>query len=275
MVMGPTHAMSGAAAWLAGAGTTAAVLGYHQSPLELAVYTAVCAGAALMPDLDCSGAVLKNRGGATVARTFGVASLFLAEVVEKFSLFVYRLTSTRHDERRTNGHRTLTHTWLFNVLLGVGVAYMCEALGKPAVVGWLFFTFGLAVRGLMADVARKSGWILITALSACAAALAIMTLPSDRGYPLLGLAVGAGGVIHTLGDMLTRHGCPVIWPIIWRRQRWWEFGVPDAFAVKVNSWFERAILLPGLTIAAFAAAAWTVPQVRELVDTAVTTLASQ
>jgi membrane-bound metal-dependent hydrolase YbcI (DUF457 family) len=269
MVMGPTHAVSGAAAWLAGAGATAAWLGYHQSPLELAVYTAVCAGAALMPDLDCSGAVLKNRGGATVARTFGVVSLFIAEVVEKFSLFVYRLTSTRHDERRTNGHRTLTHTWLFNVLLGLGVAVLCERVGKPAAVGVLFFTFGLAVRGLMADVARKSGWILVTALSAAAAVLAIMTLPADRGYPLLGLAVGAGGVIHTLGDMLTRAGCPVLWPIIFRRQRWSEFGIPDAFAVRADGWFERAVLLPGLAILGFCAGAWTIPQVRDMVDSVV------
>jgi hypothetical protein len=274
MVMGPTHAVSGATAWLAGAGLTASVLGYHQTPIELAVYTAVCAGSALLPDLDCSGAVLKNKGGATVARTFGVVSLFLAEVVEKFALGVYRLTKTRHDEKRTNGHRTLTHTWLFNVLLGIGVAALCNSVGKWAVIGVLFFTFGLAVRGLMADVARKSGWILVTALSACAAGLAIMTLPADRGYPLLGLAVGAGGVIHTFGDMITRHGCPVLWPIIWHRQRWWEFGVPKAMAVKVDGWFERAVLLPGLTIAAFAAAAWTVPVVRSWVDSAVT-LASQ
>lgn len=275
MVMGPTHAVSGAAAWLAGAGATAAVVGYHQTPLELAVYTVVCAGAALLPDLDCSGAVLKNKGGATVARTFGVVSLFIAEVVEKFALLVYRATSTRHDEKRTNGHRTLTHTWLFNVLLGVGIAVLCEKVGKPAVIGVLFFTFGLAVRGLMADVARKSGWIPITAMSGAAACLAIMTLPGDRGYPLLGLAVGAGGVIHTFGDMLTRHGCPVLWPIIWHRQRWWEFGMPDLLAVKVDGWFERVVLLPGLTIAAFCAAAWTVPQVRALVDSAVTLASSQ
>jgi hypothetical protein len=262
MVMGPTHAVSGAAAWLAGAGVTAAVLGHRQSTVELAVYTAVCAGSALLPDLDCSGAVLRNKGGATVARTFGVASLFLAEVVEKTSLVVYRLTKTRHDEKRTNGHRLLTHTWLFNVLLGLGAAWLCESVGKNAVVAVLFFTFGLAVRGLMADVARKSGWILITALSAAAAALAVMTLPADRGYPLLGLAVGAGGVIHTLGDMITRHGCPVLFPIIWRQQRWWEFGVPDAVAVKVDGWFERAVLLPGLGLVAIAAGLWAVPSTR-------------
>jgi membrane-bound metal-dependent hydrolase YbcI (DUF457 family) len=266
MVMGPTHAVSGAAAWLAGAGVTAAVFGHPQNPVELAVYTAVCAGSALLPDLDCSGAVLRNRGGATVARTFGVASLFLAECVEKFSLFVYRITSTSHDDKRTNGHRTLTHTWLFNVLLGLGTGTLSERFGKTAVVAILFFTFGLAVRGLMADVARKSGWVLVTLLSAAAAYLAILLLPGGRGYPLLGVAVAAGGIIHTLGDMITRHGCPVIWPIIWRRQRWWEFGVPDLIAVPVDGWFERLILLPGLTAAAVFSAALAIPALRAALE---------
>jgi membrane-bound metal-dependent hydrolase YbcI (DUF457 family) len=266
MVMGPTHAVSGAAAWLAGAGLTAAIFGHVQNPVELAVYTAVCAGSALLPDLDCSGAVMRNRGGATVAHTFGVFSLFLAECVEKFSLLIYRLTATGHDSKRTNGHRTLTHTWAFNVLLGLGAGWLCESVGKAAVVGILFFTFGLAVRGLMAEAARQSGWILVTLLAAAAAGLAILTLPSGRGYPLLGVAVAAGGVIHTLGDMITRHGCPVIWPLIWRRQRWWEFGIPDAIAIPVNGWFERVILLPGLTALAIFSAAWAVPALRAAME---------
>ena len=198
-----------------GAGLTATVLGYHQTPLELAVYTAVCAGSALLPDLDCSGAVMKNRGGATVARTFGIVSLFIAEVVEKFALAVYRL---HEDTPRRQAHQRAPHAHAHVALQHPARRrgrVAVESAGKPAVIGVLFFTFGLAVRGLMAEAARKSGWILVTALSACAAALAIMTLPADRGYPLLGLAVGAGGVIHTFGDMLTRHGCPVLWPIIW------------------------------------------------------------
>jgi membrane-bound metal-dependent hydrolase YbcI (DUF457 family) len=222
----------------------------------------VCAGSALLPDLDCSGAVLKNKGGATAAHTFGVFSLFLAECVEKFSLVVYRATRTRHDERRTNGHRTLTHTWMFNLLLGLGIAALCDAAGKPAAVGVLFFTFGLAVRGLMADAARQSGWILVTGLSAAAAVLAIQELPSGRGYPLLGLAVGVGGVVHTFGDMITRHGCPVLWPIICRQQRWWEFGMPKPIAITADGPFERIVLLPALTICAVFTAAWTVPAVR-------------
>ena len=270
MVMGPTHAMSGALVWLAAAGVTASTFGYRQSPLELGIYTAVCAGAALLPDLDCSGAVLRNKGGATVARTFGVASLFLAECVEKAALFVYKITKTRHDSKRTNGHRTLTHTWLFNVLLGLGVAWLCEHVGKPAVVGVLFFTFGLAVRGLMAEAARQSGWIIVTALSATTAALAYPALQNDRGYPMLGLAVAVGGIVHTIGDMITRNGCPVLWPIIWRRRRWWEFGMPEALAIRADGWFERVVLLPGLTIGAVCAAAWSVPAIKTVLTDATT-----
>src|SRR3954470_4865744 len=85
-MMGPSHALSGAAAWLAGSWALDHFAGYGQSPLAIAVGTAVCAGGALLPDLDLSGKVTRNQGGATVARTFGVFSLFVAEVIEKISL---------------------------------------------------------------------------------------------------------------------------------------------------------------------------------------------
>ena len=48
------------------------------------------------------GQVTSNQGGATVAHTFGVVSLFAAECVEKFSLGVYNVTD-REDGRRHNG----------------------------------------------------------------------------------------------------------------------------------------------------------------------------
>ena len=55
-MMGSSHALSGAAVWLTGSLAmeyTGAING--QSALELAVGTAVCAGGALLPDLDLSG----------------------------------------------------------------------------------------------------------------------------------------------------------------------------------------------------------------------------
>ncbi len=180
MVMGPTHAISGAATWLAGSWALAQWGGVHQSPAELVVGAAVCSGAALLPDLDCSGRVTRNQGGATVAHTFGVTSLFLAECVEKFSLGVYGLTKTRFDPRRHNGHRTLTHTWLFNLALGGLVAALAGVWGKPFAVGVLFFCIGLAIRGLFDDWAKHEGWVVITVLSAAAAYGGWAALPSGR-----------------------------------------------------------------------------------------------
>src|SRR5690242_21483527 len=124
-MLGPSHTLSGAAAWLTGSLVAAEFAGYHQSPVILAVGTAMCAGGALLPDLDMSGRVTRNQGGATVAHTFGVVSLFLAECLEKFSLGVYNVTRTRRDPHLHNGHRTFTHTLPFNALVGVGAFELC------------------------------------------------------------------------------------------------------------------------------------------------------
>ena len=121
---------------------------YHQTPLEIAVGTAVCAGAALLPDLDMSGRVISGKGGATVANTFGRVSLFVAEVLEKVSHAVYTLTRMRNDPDRHNGHRTLTHTIPFTVGVGALTTWGCAAGGKWAVIGILFLMLGLALRGL-------------------------------------------------------------------------------------------------------------------------------
>jgi membrane-bound metal-dependent hydrolase YbcI (DUF457 family) len=267
MVMGPTHAVSGALAWLAGAGLIESVLGRPQSSTELVVYTAVCAGSALLPDLDCSGRVTANRGGATVARTFGVASLFIAECVEKFSLGVYLLTRTRKDRKRTNGHRTFTHTWVFAGLLGYGVTLLAARYGKPAVVAVLFLTVGLAVRGLMADWARRSGWLLTTLVSASATFLALQVLPAGPDYSLLGVAVAAGCLVHTIGDMITKAGCPVLWPVPVGPRLWFEFSLPDPIAVRAGGNFEKAALMPLLTIGTVVAAVYQISDVRDLLAT--------
>jgi membrane-bound metal-dependent hydrolase YbcI (DUF457 family) len=213
----------------------------------------VCAGGALLPDLDLSGRVTTDQGGATVAHTFGVVSLFLAECIEKFSLGVYDLTKTRRDPRRDNGHRTLTHTLIFNVAVGVGVAALCNAFGKWAVIGVLFFTFAMALRGLFETWARRAGWVIVTIVAAAAAFGAFERLPDNRGYPVLGLAIGVGGVVHLLGDMLTRHGCPFFWPLPLRQRMWRCIGIPDEISVKVGGKVEVYVLRTAFAIVTLAA----------------------
>jgi membrane-bound metal-dependent hydrolase YbcI (DUF457 family) len=237
-MLGPSHALSGAAAWLTGSWALENLGHYHQSPLEIAIGTAVCAGGALLPDLDMSGRVTTGQGGATVAHTFGRASLFLAEVLEKFSLGVYDLTKTRYDTHRQNGHRTLTHTLVFNVGVGVGTWQLALHYGKWAVLPILYVMIALALRGLFGKWSAEAGWILVNLLAAAAAYGAWRYLHGDRGYPLLGVAVGVGGIVHLLGDVITSHGCPVFWPIFWRGRTWYCVGVPRVLAVKVGGKFE-------------------------------------
>jgi membrane-bound metal-dependent hydrolase YbcI (DUF457 family) len=249
-MMGPSHALSGAAVWLAGSWALDHFADYEQSPLALAVGTAVCAGGALFPDLDLSGRVTRNKGGATVARTFGVFSLFIAEVIEKISLGVYHATKLSKDPHRNNGHRTLTHTIPFTVLVGWGTTALCTAYGKWAVIGILFFMIGLALRGLFDAWAKRAGWVIVTLASLAAAWFAFVTLPDDRGYPMIGVAVGVGCFVHILGDMITRAGVPILWPIPIKRRMWMMVGFPNSIALRTGSRTEVVVLRTILTVVA-------------------------
>ncbi|MGC9665663.1 metal-dependent hydrolase [Planosporangium sp. 12N6] len=256
-MMGPSHALSGAAGWLVGSLALQQFAGIHQTPVQLAVGTAMCAGGALLPDLDLSGRVTTNQGGATVARTFGVVSLFLAECIEKLSLGIYTMTRGSRDRRRDNGHRTFTHTLPFNVGVGFGVFELCLHFGKPAVLSVLFFTFAMALRGLFEKWAERAGWVIVTLSAVAATFAAYETLPAGRGYPILGIALGVGGLIHILGDMLTSHGCPVLWPIPTGRGRMWRcFGLPHSMAVKVGGKVEVVVLRTAFTVVSIATAGW-------------------
>lgn len=241
-MMGPSHALSGATVWLAGTWALEQFAGYEQSPLAVAVGALVCAGGALLPDLDMSGKVTRNQGGATVARTFGVFSLFAAEVVEKVSLGVYTATRLSKDPRRNNGHRTFTHTLPFAALLGWLTTWLCGHHGKWAVVGIVFFMAGLALRGLFDEWAERAGWVIVTLASAGIAWFTAANLPGDRGYPMLGFAVAVGCVVHVLGDMITSAGVPILWPIPTGRRMWRMIGVPNKMAVKVGGKVETVVL---------------------------------
>lgn len=240
MVMGPTHAVSGAAAWLLLAPAAAKVTGNDVDPAATAVAAAVCAGAALLPDID--------HPRSTVSRSFGWPSQAVAHLVDAASAAVYNVTRGPRDEERSGGHRTLTHTALFTVTLGVVVSVLAAVFGKWAVIGTLFVTVGLAIRGLMADWAKREGWIVTTATAAAAAAAAWWALPEDN-YWWLGLAVAVGATMHLLGDMITKNGCPILAPFSFRGKRWWDFTLPGFLRIRAGGWFEYAVLLPVLSAA--------------------------
>jgi membrane-bound metal-dependent hydrolase YbcI (DUF457 family) len=264
MVMGPTHAMSGAALWLAGSAVASAAFGIDQTASELAVGTIACAGAALYPDIDCAGRVTENKGGSTVARSFGVVSLFIAECVERLCYWFYLLTKSKKDKKRKNGHRTFTHTAVHAGIVGVGTGLLAANFGKFAVIAILFFLTGLAVRGLMNSIAEKYGWVVTTGISLAVAYGMYHLLDPNRSYWLLGLAMGVGCFIHILGDMITKMGSPLFFPIPIQKKRWREIGLPDSIALRAGGKAENKILLPVLTVVVVAGMFYNLPEVQNL-----------
>nr|WP_025273777.1 metal-dependent hydrolase [Haloglycomyces albus] len=263
--MGPTHAMSGAALWLAGSAVAAAGFGLEQSAAELVVGTVACSGAALFPDIDCAGKVTTNKGGSTVARAFGPPSMIVAEGTERICYWFYLLTKTKKDRKRSNGHRTLTHTLMFAVLIGFGTGLLAAKFGKPAVITILFILTGLAVRGLMSTTVKKKGWVVTTGASLAAAFGMFHLLPDDRSYWLLGLAMGFGCVIHVLGDMVTKMGSPLLFPVPFKGKVWQNLGLPRKVALRAGGKHETRYLMPALTIIVVLGWLWNLPETQNMI----------
>lgn len=263
MVMGPTHAMSGAAAWLAAvAGGLVPGLAGAPIPVVLAG-TAVAAGSALLPDLDCPGS-LSTKDGSTVVRAFGWVGEIVGHSLTSISLGVYNLTASKFDKPRTNGHRTLTHTLAFTAGLGAVVSWAGSLTTEVSFAGqdWLvahvvtwiamFACLHLAMFGLAEKWVKKQrakfGLIPLLVISAIGTSATISHLP-DTGLPWLGLAVGGGAVMHLFGDAITKMGVPILWPIPIHGKRWWDVTLPSMLRITAGGGFEKTLLLPGLSLA--------------------------
>lgn len=244
-MMGPAHSLSGAAAWL-GVGAAAEALGEPMPWPVLAGGAAICAGAALSPDLD--------HKAATISRAFGPLSKALCGLTDALSLAVYRMTRGRGDPRRTGGHRTLTHTWLWAVLCGAGTSALAVYGGRWAVLAVLFVHMVLAIEGLLWRAARVSSDVLVWLLGA-ASAWILSDILRTRGegwlfhepgqeFLWLGIPVVLGMLVHCLGDAITVSGCPLLWPLPFGRKRWYPLGPPKAMRFRAGTWVEVKVLMP-------------------------------
>jgi membrane-bound metal-dependent hydrolase YbcI (DUF457 family) len=276
--MGTSHAISGASLWLAGWSFTAIAGLAEPGPDVLTVGTAVVAGAALLPDLD--------HQNSRMARSGGTLTFLCAKFIGWVGARIHAATKLRRDRSDLDGHRTITHTFVFAALAGAVVTGICgldTTIGPMPVsnlaAALLVFTFTnlgyAAVRAFWAGRRRRIKWLgrrwhkhHVAALIAAFAAYLIV--PTNVWW--LGLAVGAGCAIHCLGDVITASGCPVLWPLpipsqetrydrklrrrvpvrVWRT--WYLVGTPRwmRFSVVARSRHETLISW-ALVILAFAA----------------------
>lgn len=255
-MMGTGHATSGAAVWLAGC-TTVQVCGGHPGFAAVTVGAAVCAGAALFPDID--------HPNSTVARSVGPVSRFAARYIGVFGAYVHLHTKTRWDRDDLDGHRTITHTGVWAVVSGGLVLVAQQYAASWVAAALVFYAAQLGLRTAMTPKTRnrrvKTGFRTVrrvkmsTIAVACALGLAFISyqLTPAAGW-WLGLAVGVGSLAHCLGDSVTNSACPMLWPIPFgpagRRRRWYPIGPPAALRFSAGDVVERKLVQPLLAVAA-------------------------
>jgi membrane-bound metal-dependent hydrolase YbcI (DUF457 family) len=223
--------MTGAIAWLGLAPGLAAIPLFNESsryidtgimataltPVELIAGAIVCAGAAMLPDLD--------HPSATIAQTFGPVTWALSKAVNWLA----------------GGHRGMTHSLVFALAAGIGVHLLADAypIARDIIVVLLI---GLALRAIGIGIpGKKLGSAMVNI--GLTAGLFVVFQSMQVDYAWLGLAVGVGSFIHVVGDCMTEKGCPVLWPLNAR------FVLPWKIGIKTGQKFEQKILAPVLSVA--------------------------
>jgi membrane-bound metal-dependent hydrolase YbcI (DUF457 family) len=160
----------------------------HLKPADILLGTVLCAGAALLPDLD-------HHDG-TIANFLGPVSKLLCRFVAWAS----------------GGHRHATHSVLFVALMGFGSWAGVSYLGRGFTMGLSFFLLALAIKALRLHPPGEGveSWLTIVGLAALGTFAMDKWLPDAPGW--LPYAVALGTLAHLLGDCLTKKGAPLLWP---------------------------------------------------------------
>lgn len=228
--------MSGAALGLTVAGLVPQALGPSPDPGTVLTFAAVCAGAALLPDLDHPSSI--------AARRFVAASWFASHVVRPLSALVYDLTRGPRDTGRGT-HRGLTHTIAGAVLLGMAINLASARWGTPVLVGTLFVCLALAIKGLDALVPGPPSLVIAAGLTFAVEEYVPGGTAGTAGW--LGFAVTLGMIVHSVGDAITESGAPLLWPLQIRKRRWYPVGSPRPLRFRTGGRVETWVVAPLLT----------------------------
>lgn len=229
-MLGKNHALVGATCWLGGVSILHSArpdlfqqifpaisqgTGNDWAPMFLlGLSTVVASGAAVLPDLD--------EPEATAARSLGPAGRIASKTIRGAA----------------GGHRQRTHTLLFAALMAAlsywiaglwQASELWKSLPAAILVGvctlWGFLLIGRAVedRGISKIVSTPVAWL--AGLSASGIMIVAAWVPPESAWGRwlfyvftpqwwLPAALGVGVVAHLLGDLPTKSGVPVFWPLL-------------------------------------------------------------
>jgi len=181
-MMGRSHLLVGAAAFPAVGAPLAAGFGSTMSVEEIACGTVVCAGAAMLPDVD--------HPKASIAQSLGPVSYLISKATSKVF----------------GGHRNGTHSLLFALLVAGGSS---AAMSTPA-ARW----FALGACLYLASLAlRTLAEIDVDVCAALSAAVAVTLITVADPASWFVWAVGFGCLAHMAADAITPEGVPPLWPV--------------------------------------------------------------
>lgn len=177
----------------------------------LGAFTALAA--ATFPDID--------HPQSTVSRVFGPLSRLGAVAASTVS----------------GGHRQGVHS-----LLGTTVAFLLAVAAVRAggwwVVGLLAIIFGVGFAAVGHKRAWLAGAILVGAAFTTVGDVAITALPVH----VLPVAILCGWLAHLVGDDLTHSRVRWLWPLQWRRPKW--------FTITTGGAWERWLIMPACGVVA-------------------------
>jgi membrane-bound metal-dependent hydrolase YbcI (DUF457 family) len=254
-VLGVSHATSGAALGLVVAGFLPRIAAVQPTAGSILTFAGVCAGAALLPDLD--------HPASAATRRFSVASWLASHAIRPLSGLVYDLTKGSRDTGRGT-HRGLTHTAVGAILLGLAVNLASARWGTPVLLGTLFVCLALAIKGLDAIVPGPPSLVIAAGLTFAVHAFVPGGTAGTAGW--LGTAVTLGMLVHSVGDAVTESGAPLLWPLRIRRRSWYPVGSPRPLRFRTGGTVEAWLVAPALTVAVFVLVALVVPGVAPLLD---------
>lgn len=268
-MMGKSHAMSAAAVALTTVALGVGPIDASTTPLAvICLYTAVAIGGSLWPDWDSHGS--------TVVRSFGIFGKAIHEFVNGVGTLIYNVTRVhKYEQAKTGGHRTFFHTPVAAILTGLAISGLSalpghvDLFGKGFTVGqlaslvimWLFLHVGLT--GIFEKSIKKAkkaiGVYLVMVVSLAATFAVSFFLPPNENYWWLGIAATGGIIIHLLGDMITKMGIPMLWPIKIHGKRWYDVSLPSFMRITAGGEFEKLVLFPIFSLVATLAAVMCIP----------------
>lgn len=187
--MGRTHALSGAAVWMAAAPPLAEMIGQPLTGPDTLAGGLLCAGAALLPDLDTTTSA--------AARSMRPISWAAAKVIGAAA----------------GGHRQATHSAAFvAAVFGLLTAAVASPAAPTVTAVLSGLCVGLALRSLGPARLRGGSLLDLGVLGVSTAVVALGWRAVDpRGWWPAAIAVGCA--VHIAGDLLTSGGVRLLWPL--------------------------------------------------------------